>query len=200
MQIDGTSQLRLFAPVVRYLWWTTGPQQATTTTDWVAYEGWQTVSFDLTKMKLEPSSPAPWAGRPTTLRFDPHEFTNPRGFQIDYILLTGDNVASTSYDIRYVASDVDGQTPTVQFFYDTDAQGFNGQPITCASTAAPSPGNNRVFLPLMRGGSGGSSVDGSVCRWQIGSIPAGSYYVYGVVSDGNDTTRTYSRLPVIVQR
>jgi hypothetical protein len=200
MQLSGTLDTDL-GSVARLLWWSTVPEQATTTRAWVVYEGSRTVSLDLSKIKLEPNAFAPWGNsNPSVFRFDPHEFPTPRAFSIDSILLTGDTQANTSFDIRYIATDANGGTPTVQFFYDTDAQGFNGQPITCASTATPIPGNNRVFLPFMRGGSGGSPVEGGTCRWQTASISPGSYYVYGVVSDGIDTVRVYSQTPLIITR
>ena len=64
-------------------------QQQASSNDNVVYEGFQTVSFDLNKIKLEAGSPIWAASTPKVFRLDPHEFTTPRTFHLDYVMLTG---------------------------------------------------------------------------------------------------------------
>ncbi len=201
MKLDGTQDTNA-GSVARYLWWSSVPEQSSVTRDIVVYEGWRTVSFDLTKIKLEPNSFATWANsNPSTFRFDPHEFTSPKSFQIDSIMLTGDNQADGSFDIRYNASDAENNQLRTTFYYDSDAQSFNGQPITCASAQISIPdGKYKLYLPaLTQSGTPGSGVSGDSCRWDTSSVAAGTYYIYGVTTDGTNMTRVYSQTPVIVR-
>lgn len=196
-QQDATKDI---GSVTRFFWWPTRPNDASTTRDTFAYEGWRTISLDLTKVKLEPSSQAKWTdSTPQTFRFDPHEYETLRTFKLDYITLTGDTQADTSFDIRYDASDTDGNTPATQFFFDTDAQGFDGTPISCMAARVQATAGNKVYIPLLtRAGGDLGLVTGASCHWQTANIPAGTYYVYGVTSDGIDTTRVYSQTPLII--
>lgn len=78
---------------------------------------------------------------------------------------TGDSVtAGDTYDITYSLSD-NGQVVTAAFYYDSDNTGLNGTPITgaCASAAEGS---------------------GATCTWDTTGVAAGSYYIYGITSDG----------------
>lgn len=201
MKIDSLSGV-FPESVARFLWWSSIPEQASTSRDIVVYEGWRTVSIDLTKVKLEPSAFATWSNsNPTLFRFDPHEESRPRTLHIDYVMLTGDNQANGSFDIRYNASDAEKQNLTTKFYYDSDAQGFDGQPITCASTTQVSIPDSKykLFLPtLTQAGAVGSAVSGDTCRWNTSNVAAGSYYIYGVTTDGTNTTRVYSQTPLIV--
>ncbi len=214
--------------VARVLWWSTRPEENTTSRAWVVYEGWQTKSFDLSRpdFKLEPNPLGSriWTNsRPIAFRFDPHEFGDEnavnrniqRRFYVDYIALTGDDTARGSYTLRYSPLDADGTTPQLSFFYDTDAQGFDGQPITCAApaqniaataAAAPVQRLNQVYLPLVvmpakppEQPDNFIELTGESCRWDLSGIPAGRYWVYIVSTDGVDSYRTYSETPLIVQ-
>jgi hypothetical protein len=199
MQLDG-KQDTINGSVARVLWWSTKPEQASISRLWVIYEGFQTVSFDLTKIRLEPASFATWANSaPIKFRFDPHEFAAPHAFHIDYVMLTGDNTANASFDIRYQASSV---AATVQFFADTDTNPDNGAgaPISCAVAQTAAVGDFQVSLPLiMRFGATPPVVpEGSTCRWNTSAVAPGTYYIHTVTSDGTDTTSAYSQTPVIV--
>jgi hypothetical protein len=201
MQLDGQKDTTL-GSVARFFWWTTKPENASVTNDNVVYEGYQTVSFDLTKIKLESFSPLTWAASsPKVFRLDPHEFPTPRAFHVDYVMLTGDNAASNSFNIRYQSRDGDGPAPTPQFFFDTNASGFNGTAITCANAAsAAAVGDFKVFLATIQADAPTPPVSpsGSTCTWNTSNVPNGTYYIYGAVNDGTDTTRTYSQTPVVV--
>jgi hypothetical protein len=199
MQLDGT-QDTVNGSVARVLWWSTIPEQASISSSWVIGEGFQTVNFDLTKFKLEPSSFATWKNSaPIKFRFDPHEFAEPRTFHIDYVMLTGDSTANASFDIRYQTT-VDSITP--QFFADTDTNADNGAgtPISCAAVQAAAVGDFQVALPVILRSSAAPPVvpEGKTCRWNTAGVAAGTYYIHSVTSDGTDTTSAYSQTPVIV--
>jgi hypothetical protein len=166
----------------------------------VIYEGFQTISFDLNKIKLEPGFFATWANSaPIKFRFDPHEFASPHAFHLDYVMLTGDSTANASFDIRYQASKAGS---TVQFFADSDTNPDNGggTAISCAAVNTAAVGDFQVFLPLaMRFAATPPVVpEGSTCRWNTSGVAAGSYYIHSVTTDGTDTTSNYSQTPVVV--
>jgi hypothetical protein len=199
MQLDG-AQDTVNGSVARLLWWSTKPEQASVTSPWIIAEGFQTVSFDLSKVKFEPGSFATWPNSaPIKFRFDPHEFAAPHTFHLDYVMLTGDSTANASFDIRYQASSA---AATVQFFADTDTNPDNGAgaAISYAAAQTAAVGDSHVFLPLiMRFGATPPVVpDGSTCRWNTAGVAAGSYFIHSVTSDGVDTTNAYSQTPVIV--
>ncbi len=209
MQVD-TMASPLNAPVARYFWWAGRPEDASTSEDIVVYQGYRTVSYDLTRIlldlaaKLTATANQPWTSRnPTVFRLDPHEYTGSYGFKVDYVMLTGNDQAGQSFDIRYVASASDGATPRVQFFYDADNTGFDGTAITCAANMASNAatGTNRVYLPLAEHilASPPISPAGVACRWNTANVPNGTYYVYGVATNGPSSYRVYSQTPVEVK-
>jgi len=198
MKLDG-AQDTVNGSVGRVLWWSTKPEQASISSSWVIAEDFQTVSFDLTKFKLEAASFAIWKNSaPIKFRFDPHEFAAPHTFHIDYVMLTGDNTANASFDIRYQTSA--GLTP--QFFADTDTNPDNGggTPISCVVAQTAAVGDFQVFLPLITHFGATPPVEpaGSTCRWNTSGVAAGSYYIHSVTSDGTDTTSAYSQTPVVL--
>jgi hypothetical protein len=199
MLLDG-KQDTVNGSVARVLWWSTKPEQASITRSWVIFEGYQTVSFDMSKIRLEPSSFATWqASAPIVFRFDPHEFAAPHTFHIDYVMLTADSTANASFDIRYQSS---GGPATVQFFADTDTNPDNGggTAISCAAANSIAAGSKTVYLPLINRFSAAPPVTpaGSTCRWNTSGVAAGSYYIHSVTNDGTDTTSAYSQTPVVV--
>jgi hypothetical protein len=201
MKIDGVQDTML-GSVGRVIWWSTIPQESSVSKSWVIYEDWQTVSFDLTQIRLEPNSNTLWtASRPKVFRFDPHEFAAPKTVHIDYVSLTGDERADRSFNVLYEASDPDGNVG-IEWFYDTDAQGFDGQEILCNAAQSPAPAQETafsVFLPLLVKNTPGPTVNtGQSCTWQTANVPPGTYYIYGIINDGLDKSRTYSEVPVIV--
>ena len=192
--------------VARLFWWTDAlnPETMSVTKDIVVYEGWRSVSVDLRGVQLEPGSYSAWTnGAKAEFRLDPHEFSTPRGFEVDDVKLTGNDRASTSFAIRYAVSDANSDATSTTFFYDTDRSGANGRPITCATTE-PTIGNNKIYLPLVGNGPASASAprpdDGSSrCLWHVAAVPNGDYYIYAVVSDGINTSTVYSDTPVEVR-
>jgi hypothetical protein len=198
MKLDG-KQDTVNGSVARVLWWSTKPEQASITSPWVVAEEYQTVSFDLSKIKFEPGSFATWQNSaPIVFRFDPHEFAAPHTFHLDYAMLTGDSTANASFDIRYQTSA--GATP--QFFADTDTNPDNGggTPISCATSQKLAASDVKVFVPLISysGTTPPVAPEGSTCRWNTSGVAAGSYYIHSVTTDGTDTTSAYSQTPVVV--
>jgi hypothetical protein len=206
MQID-TLPSPFNAPVARYLWWAGRPEDASTTQDIVVYQGYRTVSYDLTKIPLDPEAQTsaaanqPWTSRNSTFyRFDPHEYTDSKTFRLDYLMLTGNDRASQSFAIRYEASASDGATPSIQFFYDSNNSGFDGTAVTCgaAVAAAPAAAQFTVFLPTVQYTSPPPPVTptGAACTWNTANVPNGTYYIYGVATNGPSSYRVYSETPV----
>lgn len=71
-----------------------------------------------------------------------------------------------SYNITYSLADPDPfHTVTSAFYYDTDAVGLNGIAITGACATAP-------------------EGSGATCSWNTTGMTPGTYYVYGLTSDG----------------
>ncbi len=198
MQID-TMPSPLNAPVARFLWWNTNAAMAGVTEDIVIYQGFRTVSFDLATIERDATGPGiAWNSGPQRFfRLDPHEYTQSMPFQLDYVMLTGNERADTAFNIRYNPSDADGTTPAVSFFYDTDTQGFNGTAITCSTAPDVSNGPNPVYVPIISKGSSPPLLpSGLSCRWNTATLPAGTYYVYATASDGLDSTSVYAQIPV----
>lgn len=199
MRVDG-ADTPMTAPVVRLLWWVDDMTTSSTLDDIVAYEGWQVVSYDLTRALLEPNSP-PWASRkPLALRLDPHEDTTPRPFFIDYVMLTGNDQADDRFAIRYQLTDDPSGQARVRFYYDRDASGYNGQAITCASFSNPTAkGKYPVYLPGgLRQEKTPVVPSGESCTWNTSNVAEGTYYIYAVVTNGPNTYRVYSQTPVEV--
>lgn len=199
MSVDGNIDT-VNGSVARFVWWSDIPQNSTTTRDTVVYEGYRTVSFDMNTIRTEPNAGAnrPWSqSAPTVFRLDPHEFPAAHAFNVDYVMLTGDSVANTSYNIRYTVSN---NASNVQFFYDTDRNADNGTTAISCGAARTQAANSRAYIPLVTAGAAPPVVPGgSTCRWNTASVPNGSYYVYMVVNDGSNTVARYSDTPVVVQ-
>lgn len=86
----------------------------------------------------------------------------------------GDTVnVGDPYDVTYTLSDAE-DIVTAAFYYDTDGVGLNGTAISGACATAPA----------------GTNV---TCSWDTTGMSPGSYYVYGITSDGvNPQVSDYS--------
>lgn len=88
-------------------------------------------------------------------------------------------VAGDSFNITYTLTDPDDAV-TAAFYYDTNNSGADGTAITGACATA------------VEGA-------GATCAWNTAGLQAGTYYIYGVTSDGvNPAVTTYSAGPVTV--
>ena len=108
------------------------------------------------------------------LRWDPVEAQPATGFAVDFAGLYQENRARATYTINWTATDPENSALTVSLYYDTDRSGFDGTQITTVSVPA---------------GQGSYS-------WDVSGVRAGTYYLYAVVSDGVNTSRFYSEVPV----
>lgn len=184
--------------VARALWWTGSDvgRTVSVTKDIVVYEGWRTVSIDLRTVPLEPNSYTTWSNTDKRgLRIDPHEFPEERTFDLDYVLLTANDRASTTYTIRSHITDADRQQPTVQLFYSPTQTESNGTPITCGGMRSGSL-PTKIFVPVVA--SPGTAGRGE-CVWNVASVPDGDYWVYMVVNDGLDRVVVFSDTPLEVR-
>lgn len=200
MQLDGQQDTTL-GSVARWIWWSDIPENASVSLSFVVYEGFQNVGFDLNTLRREPANARTWQqGRPIVFRFDPHEFSTPHSFHLDYVMLTGDNYANQSYNIRYQAADADGSTPTPHFYYYPAGNPGARQAIACQAQAQVQATDHSVYLPIVTrlGPTPPVQVSGDTCRWNTASVPNGTYYIYGEVDDGTDVGAMTSQTPVIV--
>ncbi|GAB4343563.1 MAG: hypothetical protein Kow0089_19430 [Desulfobulbaceae bacterium] len=85
--------------------------------------------------------------------------------------------AGGSFTINYDADDADGDPISVDFYYDNNNAGQDGTAIaSCQNLTA--------------------TGTGLTCNWT--NLPAGTWYVYGIVDDGTTTTTDYSSGTVVV--
>ncbi|MCB0322067.1 MAG: VCBS repeat-containing protein, partial [Bdellovibrionales bacterium] len=151
----------------------------------IVYEGWKTYVIDLwnpLNAEFVPgfADPTQYSSFSRLLNFSIHplETAQLTNFALDYALLVSENYPTdNAYTITYDISDADTSNGfSVEIYFDTDNEGFNGTRITRLTGQT----------------SGSHSFD-----WDTSALPEGqSYYVYLVVSDGDNTTRVYSDAPV----
>lgn len=174
MSVTGARDIGL-GSVARILWQTTtGGSQVQTSEDIIVNAGWNRYVFDLPAMLKDPGVPAndgiPWGGTMKYFRIDPHEFPTVREFFIDNVKIAADDESNGRFAITWAATDPDDNA-SIQFFYDTDNVGFNGTAIV-SGIEENDPGN--VWL------------------WDTRGVPNGTYFLYAVINDGQNTTRRYS--------
>lgn len=138
------------------------------------------VVCDLDTLEIEPGAGSPshsgWNGWLDCFRIDPHEFTPAHQFFFDDVKITTDCTANSSYTIEWDLSDSD-DSPSLSLYYDNNNSGYNGTLITSGLT--PPQGY-------------GSYV------WDTSGISAGTYWVYAVVNDGDNTNRCYATGPLVI--
>ncbi|HET6313534.1 MAG TPA: S-layer homology domain-containing protein [Chloroflexia bacterium] len=154
--------------------------------DWVQTEGmyapynrWIPMSVDLASVPKAPGSPAyGWSGPVNIFRFDPHEEDDTRQpavnlpfFRIMSAHLMSQPIANNATLVRW--GKVQG-TGSVNLYYDTNNSGFDG---TLFASNVP--------------------IDQGLAGWNTSGLPNGTdYWVYAEASDGTNTSRYYSLLPV----
>jgi hypothetical protein len=186
LQVDGAYDLAR-GSVARIFWGSQAISDAntmTTTRDIIVFGGMNHFTIDLASLSatatggLEPSGAAqPWSAAPIRhLRIDPHEFPEVRGFHIGAVKLAAMDEAAPSFTIRWFGSDPDGDPATLTLYYDTNTNPADGM------TAIAS----------------GVSMAAGAYTWNAAAVPTGTYYVYGLATDGIDTYGGYSTAPVSV--
>lgn len=170
--------------ISRPVWLRTDSNDYSVSIGWVSiYDRWSGSKWyeycmDLADIALEDPSAKPWGGVVTALRFDPHEFSkdacgsdgNPTGnkisvpFYYDYLKLRRDDVAHGAFNIVLDSTDPD-DTAQVSLYYNTQNSTSGGTLITTLNKGV------------------------THYRWDTSAIPNGNYFVYGVATDGLNTTQ-----------
>ncbi len=145
----------------------------------VLYSGWNTYVTDMAdNSNLEYGTGWQAMGTATNFRVDPLETTIPTWFYLDWVKLTGDNRSLGSYQIKWNIGDADNGSFTVKLYYDGDAAGFDGQQITQLNNLSAGAGS---------------------FTWDTSALPNGSkFFIYLEVSDGTNTKKFYSPVPVFI--
>ena len=165
--------------VVRWAYFI-APSTSDVTQDVREYDSWQTVTFDMRTIDLEPNEnneAGGWLGDPIDrLRLDPHENRLGITFHIDWVKLTGHTMANRNFLIRYAASDDTGD-PTVRFYYGTDDSVAGRTRVLCRRNSPA-----------------------GTCRWITTDIPEGDYLIQMVVLDDIGNRKTIvSEVPVLIR-
>jgi len=185
MRVDDPFDL-LGGSIGRVLWGSKAnqPYSLTVSREWLVWPGWNTYTFDLGSLNTSTyggiitteGNKLPWAASPiTSLRIDPHEFAQLKGFQIDYVKLAAVDEAKGSFVIRWTGGDPDNNPATVALYRDTNRNVADGTTFIGTANAAA-----------------GQYV------WNTSGVPSGTYWIYAVVSDSLNATGSYSTGPVQV--
>jgi len=138
-----------------------------------------TYVVDLEEALLEPANgtffATPWnQSSPHEFRIDPHEFPDSRVSSLSSVRLTADDESTGTFTLRWDDLDPDSNA-TLSFYYDTNAQGYNGQQIV-AGLHENDPQDSY--------------------RWTTSTLPQGTYYVYAMISDDYNTCGRYATGPI----
>ena len=138
------------------------------------------IACDLKTIPLEDGAGSPshsgWTGYVNAFRIDPHEFAESRGFFFDDVKITSDWRTQGLFPIEWTLSDSDSPV-LLSLYYDSDNAGYDGFPIA-------------TDLP--------SSSGAGQYTWDTSAVPAGKYWIYAIINDGQNENRCYSTGPVIV--
>jgi hypothetical protein len=161
------------------------PYDVTTTKDIIVWPGMNTYTIDLATLTtaatggLEVPNATPWTVQNVRhLRIDPFEFAEHLTFQIPAVKLAADDAtANGRFTIKFAGSDPNGDAATVALYYDTDTNSASGLTLITQG------------LPLSTAGQ---------FVWNTSGVPAGTYYIFAVASDGRNPMGRYSTGPVRV--
>jgi hypothetical protein len=180
------------------------------TNDIIIFDDWNTYTMDLSKGVQqgywEPgqqgASGGYWSGLKYWMRFDFLEGVDPWQVHLDYIKLTGNDEASTTYAINWTQlegeklSSVDVYrsqnqaacltSGTALYHYAASAQA--GQPEPDAGSA----GSYKIFLPILQR----HEMAPTSINWNTATISNGEYFICMRMSDGYNTFSTVSEAPV----
>lgn len=171
--------------VARLLWRVKGSPAWQASDDLVVFPGWNDVAIDLRRFpslaivdSTQTERRIGWSGQQiVTVQLHPNEDIGRRQWRIDDVRLTDDEVAGSSYTIRYV--DTSAQVGTVADIY----AGTN------------SGGGGRLIARDVPVRSGSNSY-----TWQTSGVPAGRYWISVVMRRDAVTSVAYARAPVRVGR
>ncbi|HUP27761.1 MAG TPA: S-layer homology domain-containing protein [Chloroflexia bacterium] len=169
--------------------WNAGPRitwAQGNVTDWqqtsavlAPYNRWIPLSYDLPLTPLEVGSYG-WSGQQTSLRFDVHEEDDansepallPDFFRIANAHLTSRPISGPGTIIRWTPLQGSG---SIDIYRDTDNSGYNGTLI-----------------------ASGVALNVGSYAWDTSQLANGTYWVYTVVHDNLNTSRSYSLVPLVV--
>ena len=131
------------------------------------YDGWSASRWyeycvDMTKLHLDGTTTSNWAGTITAFRVDAHEFTPATTYYLDYIKLRKDDTSKGVYNIAFDIQDPE-DTASVSLYY----------------TGGFSPSGGTLITTLNEGQSS--------YAWDTTGIASGSYLIYAVATDAQNT-------------
>ena len=176
------------------------------TNDLIVFDRWNTYQMDLSKGVArgywEPhvsETGGYWTGLKYAFRFDFLEGVDHWNVHLDYVKLTGDDMANTSYMVRW--SKTEGSDPIMIDIYAGQNRSTclsNGSQIYHWPTVVDEPllpiGPYRIHLPVILA----SNPVPTNFVWNTTAVPPGTYYLCGRVSDGSNTTTMTSEAAVVI--
>lgn len=154
--------------------------------DTMTFDDWNEYVQDMTKVELEPLIHAPntyidppWHGLVNMFRVDMHEFEVATDYYIDWLRVSAADEANTLFNITYNLSDYEdtGSGITLALYYNSTASTSGGTLIT---NSLRGDDDTRGYL------------------WDTSGLSNGTYYLYGVASDGVNSTTRLASGPVVV--
>jgi hypothetical protein len=160
------------------------PYDLTTSKDVLTWPGTNTYTIDLATLTtapdggLVPVNATPWTARNVRhFRIDPFEFPGQTTFHMGPVRLAADDeTTSNRFTIRFTGTDPDNTGDTVALYYDTDRNAGAGLTLIAS----------------------GISLGAGQYIWNTSQVPAGTYYIYAVATDGLNAVGQYSSGPVKV--
>jgi hypothetical protein len=144
-----------------------------------------------------------WTDLKYALRLDFLEGVDPWVIHLDDVKLTGDDVANTSFTVRW-SYPGDGTPNSIDFYYSQNRNTCltNGSFIlrwqaSSGGTPLPPAGPYRAYLPTILT-SGAASGPGNFVWNTASPLPAGKYYICARATDGYNTFSTVSDTPVAI--
>lgn len=146
----------------------------------VVYEGWNVYTIDLWDESIIEQGKA-WKSfrNIRNFRIDPLETSILTEFKLDWVeLRTPNHTTNSRYKIKFNIADTDSDSFSASLYYDSNKVGYNG--VKIADLTGLNAGENEY-------------------NWNTSSLdPTKTYYVYVVVSDGTNTNRAYSSVPIML--
>jgi hypothetical protein len=170
--------------VARVVWWLQDWTPRVSEDLPLIYDNWSSTRWyeycvDMTKLWIDGGTETAWAGDIVGFRVDPHEFNTPTNHYFDYIKLRKDYEVDSAFAIVYQLTDEDSSA-SVNFYYSSVESASDGVLIN-TSGALGLDRNSRVYI------------------WDTSQVAEGTYYIYAVASDGQNTTRTLADGRVVVK-
>jgi len=135
---------------------------------------------DLNTLPLEEGEGSPshsgWTGLVNAFRIDPHEFADSHAFFYDDVKITADWTANNSFTIEWDLEDLDNNL-FVSLYYDTDNLNFDGT----------------LIVPNLASYAGSDNY-----VWDTSGVPEGKYWIYAVVFDEFNQSKSYASGPIII--